>query len=59
MKIIVPRGTDSSNDYLTINFQGQNNHITGSLASLSDVTIREGKQVDFVCYNNKWYPNSM
>jgi len=57
MKIIVPRGTDSSNDYLMINFQGQTNHSAGTLASLGDIIISEGKQMDFIYYNDKWYPN--
>ena len=56
MKIIVPRGTHSTDEYLTINFQGKSNHSTGTLACQTDVTIREGRQMEFVYYNTKWFP---
>lgn len=59
MKILVPRGSHSSTDYLSVIFQGQTNRSTGTSGCLSDVSIREGKQSDFIYYNNKWYPNSM
>ena len=59
MRILVPRGSNSSTDYLAVIFQGQINHSTGTSGCLYDVSIIEGNQSDFIYYNNKWYPNSM